>query len=176
MSAYYSFKNFIKTAMADKKNTKVLVIGIAGALTDALKGSILELLKGQKDIFIVDGADIEKEKSDLKISIESLANEKAELLKDIVLLKAKVKSGDDYIASLTQELAQISEELTAASVAVENGYQTVKSKKLTYRVLGKKFVYKNEEYSVEDLIKDQKLIDELVELGVGFLVEQKEAK
>lgn len=162
--------------MADKKNTKVLVIGIAGSLTDALKGSIQELLKDHKDVVIVDGADIEKEKSDLNVLVESLTNEKTALLKDVDLLKAKVKAGDDHIASLHKELVELSEELNTASSAVENGYQTVKSKKNTYRVLGKKFVYKNEEYSIEDLIKNQKLIDELVELGVGFLVEVKEVK
>lgn len=162
--------------MADKKNAKVLVIGIAGALTEALKGSIQELLKDQKDIIIVEGADIEMEKSDLKILVESLTKEKTALLKDVDLLKGKVKAGDDHIASLNEELVKLSEELNTASDAVENGYQTVKSKKLTYRVLGKKFSYKNEEYSIDDLIKNQKLIDELVELGVGFLVEIKEVK
>ena len=160
--------------MADKK--KVLVIGIAGALTDALKESIQELLKDHKDIIIVEGADLEKEKSDLQVLVDLLSTEKNDLLKDIELLKAKVLAGDNQIAELTSELAKLSAELDTASVAVEKGYQTVKSKKSTYRVLGKKFVYKGNEYTIDDLIKDQILIDELVGLGVGFLVEVKEAK
>ena len=161
--------------MADKTK-KEIVIGIAGALTDALRASIQDVLKDHKDVVIVEGAEIEKEKSELQKLIESLSIDKNDLLKDIDLLNAKVKSSDEYIAELTVQINDLSSELESASDAVEKGYQTVKSGKKTYRVLGKKFNYQSTEYTIEDLIKNQKLIDELVGLGVGFLIEVKEGK
>jgi len=184
--------------MADK-NKKVLVVGIAGALTEATKGSILELLKSEKGASIIEGAEIENEieslikernilealKNDnvkvigeLNGSIEQLTSDlnesnqlNLELKKDIDLLKAKVKSGDDHITQLSAEMADLSAELDSVQKTAEAGY--VKSGKKTYRVLGKKFSYQNVEYTAEQLVKNSKLVDELVGIGSGFLIEVK---
>lgn len=186
--------------MADK-NKKVLVVGIAGALTEATKGSILELLKSEKGASIIEGAEIENEieslikernilealKNDnvkvigeLNGSIEQLTSDlnesnqlNLELKKDIDLLKAKVKSGDDHITQLSAEMADLSAELDSVQKTAEAGYVTVKSGKKTYRVLGKKFSYQNVEYTAEQLVKNSKLVDELVGIGSGFLIEVK---
>lgn len=146
-----------------EKNKNVLVIGIAGALTDSLKGSIQELLKDEKGVVIIDGAEIEKEKTALIEQIESLKNSHAQ----------EVASLNEKIETYTKELAELSAELDGAQKAAEAGYTTVKSGKKTYRVLGKKFSYKNVEYTADALVKDQKLVDELIGLGVGFLIEEK---
>lgn len=140
--------------MADK-NKKALVIGIAGALTEELRGSIVELLKDKKDVVIIDAAEIEKDIQD-----------KDERIKELV----------EETSSYKQVIADLSAELEQKDQSLKSGYLTVKSNKKTYRVLGKKFSYQGTEYTIDDLLKNQKLIDELVKLGVGFIIEVKEGK
>lgn len=142
-----------------EKNKKVLVIGIAGALTEATKEAISELLKSEKDVVIIDGAEIEKSLEESKVEIEKLGSQSKSLFEENQTLKS--------------ELADLSAELDSVQKTADAGYVTVKSGKKTYRVLGKKFSYQNVEYTAEQLVKNSKLVDELVGIGSGFLIEVK---
>lgn len=142
-----------------EKNKKVLVIGIAGALTEATKVAISELLKSEKDVVIIDGAEIEKSLEESKVEIEKLGSQSKSLFEENQTLKS--------------ELADLSAELDSVQKTADAGYVTVKSGKKTYRVLGKKFSYQNVEYTAEQLVKNSKLVDELVGIGSGFLIEVK---
>lgn len=135
-----------------KENKNVLVIAIAGALSDESKSAIQELIKNDKDAILVDGAEIEQQKAELLSEIEK---------------------NQEVINKQNALIEELSAELDGAKQAAEAGYITVKSGKKTYRVLGKKFSYKNKEYTAETLVKNQKLVDELIDLGVGFLIEEK---
>lgn len=154
--------------MADK-NKKVLVVGIAGALTDELRASIVDLLKDKKDIVLVEGAEIEKE---IKTKDERI--KELEDLNQVYITSNETLTAENE--TYAQVVADLSAELEQKDKSLKNGYLTVKSGKKTYRVLGKKFSYQGQEYTVDDLLKNQKLIDELVALGVGFIIEVKEEK
>lgn len=140
-------------------------------------------------------AEVQKTIDNLKTENESLKAKNAELensyidlkslnnahIEEIQAKKAKISNLDKVISDyhsennqLKEELTNLSTELGTAQEAAEKGYLTVKSKKKSYRITGKKFYYNGKEHSAEDLIKNQGLVDELVELGVGFLTEVKE--
>lgn len=124
---------------------------------------------------------LKAENESLKANITSLKAENAAKDEELTGLDSSLKEVSKINTDLAVENNQLKEELTnlstelgTAQEAAEKGYLTVKSKKKSYRITGKKFYYNGKEHSAEDLIKNQGLVDELVELGVGFLTEVKE--
>lgn len=124
---------------------------------------------------------LKAENESLKANITSLKAENAAKDEELTALDTSLeevsKINTDLAVEnnrLKEELTNLSTELGTAQEAAEKGYLTVKSKKKSYRITGKKFYYNGKEHSAEDLIKNQGLVDELVELGVGFLTEVKE--
>ncbi|MGJ1432887.1 hypothetical protein ACR79M_15030 [Sphingobacterium spiritivorum] len=141
--------------------------------------------------------DLKKQNADQAVIIADLKEKNAELeaLQEGHLLEIKQKKEsidnldkviskchsdlqkkDELINTLNAELANLSSELSEVQKSAEQGYQVVKSGKKNYRVYGKKFHFKGREHSIEDLQKDQKLVNELIALEVGFLQEIKEEK
>lgn len=141
--------------------------------------------------------DIQKQNADQAIVIEDLKKKIVELeslneghLHEINQHKSTIETlekviseydgestkKDEMINTLNAELANLSSELSEVQKSAEQGYQVVKSGKKNYRVYGKKFLYKGREHSIEDLQKDQNLVNELIALEVGFLQEIKEEK
>lgn len=124
---------------------------------------------------------LKAENESLKANITSLKAENALKDEELTALDSSLKEVSKINTDLAVENNQLKEELTnlstelgTAQEAAEKGYLTVKSKKKSYRITGKKFYYNGKEHSAEDLIKNQGLVDELIELGVGFLTEVKE--
>ena len=124
---------------------------------------------------------LKAENESLKADVTSLRGENAAKDEELTALDSSLKEVSEINTDLAvennrlkEELTNLSTELGTAQEAAEKGYLTVKSKKKSYRITGKKFYYNGKEHSAEDLIKNQGLVDELVELGVGFLTEVKE--
>ena len=74
---------------------------------------------------------------------------------------------DEVIAELRKDLTEVKKEKSVGKVFVES-----KKTKKKYAVEAAKFNHGGKDYTAEDLKKNPELVEELVELGVGFLVEQ----
>jgi hypothetical protein len=79
----------------------------------------------------------------------------------------ELAQANEVIAELRKDLTEVKKEKSVGKVFVES-----KKTKKKYAVEAAKFNHGGKDYTAEDLKKNPELVEELVELGVGFLVEQ----
>jgi len=93
-------------------------------------------------------------------------------LKELTTTYNALKSNHDaFVLESTNEIGRLSQELTSAKSDADNSIVSVSVSNKKYQVIGKTFnVQDRGTITLEELRKDQKLLKELVDLGVGFLV------
>lgn len=82
-------------------------------------------------------------------------------------IEKELAEANEVITDLRKDLTEVKKEKSAGKVFVES-----KKTKKKYLVEAAKFSHNRKDYTAEDLKKNPELVEELVELGVGFLVEQ----
>ncbi|GEM_PF-2287314 len=164
-----------------KTETKKVAYLVVGTISDAAK-VLIEGLVADKTFEIVDlesiDQDLQKQLSVKDTAIEQLLKAGEDLGKlhgkNIAEKDKEIATLTGSVTRLTEELGTLSAELGSAQSAADQGFQTVKSGKKTYRIYGKKWRYEGRDITADDLKKDPALVASLVKIGVGFLVELNE--
>lgn len=93
---------------------------------------------------------------------------------DVVNLKAANSKLQDAYAKLTEEsteeITRLSAQVASSRADAAKGILTVTIDGQKYRVIGKKFHIKGKDVTVADLVKDEELLDHLIEKESGILV------
>jgi arginine deiminase len=80
-------------------------------------------------------------------------------------IEKELADANEVIADLRKDLTEVKKQKSAGKVFIDHN-------KKKYEVTAQKFSHSGKEYTADDLKANKELTKELVELGVGFLVEQ----
>lgn len=113
-----------------------------------------------------ENAAVKASNAEFKTASKDLVNKLSVAEKNVTKLTGQIT---ELEKNSVTEITRLSTELGQAKAIADVADPTIKVGGESYSVIGKKFTYKAKTYTLDDLLKDTKLQEELVAAKMGFL-------